>query len=69
MTAVLKLLQDIASHPKVETTVTPEQLSDLMKRTDLCRLTSRMEELAEPAGSSASTRSDTQTESSRLAAS
>jgi len=40
--------------PRVETSVTPEQLRDLMKKTDLKRLTNRMEELAEPAGASAS---------------
>jgi hypothetical protein len=55
MTAVLQLLQDIVGHLKVRTSVTPEQLRDLMKKTDLRRLTNRMEELAEPAGSSAST--------------
>jgi hypothetical protein len=31
MTAVLQLLQDIAQHPEVQTSVTPEQLRDLMK--------------------------------------
>jgi uncharacterized membrane protein len=51
MTAVLQLLQDIASHLKVETCVTPEQLRDLMKKTDVRRLMSRMDELAEPATS------------------
>ena len=35
MTAVLQLLQDIASHLRVQTSVTPEQLRDLMKKTDL----------------------------------
>ena len=69
MTAVLQLLQDIASHLRVETSVTPEQLHDLMKRTDLKRLTNRMEELAEPAGASASTNSDAEAESPRAAAS
>ena len=68
MTAVLQLLQDIASHLRVETSVTPEQLRDLMKKTDLKRLTNRMEELAEP-GASASTNSDAETESPRAAAS
>ena len=48
MTAVLQLLQDIARHLAVQTTVTPEQLHDLMKKTDVRRLTNRMEELAEP---------------------
>ena len=57
MTAVLQLLQDIARHLDIQTTVTPEQLRDLMKKTDLRRLTNRMEELAEPATSSASTAS------------
>jgi uncharacterized membrane protein len=49
MRAVLQLLQDIAQHLAVQTTVTPEQLRDLMTKTDLRRLTDRMEELAEPA--------------------
>jgi uncharacterized membrane protein len=53
MTAVLQLLQDIARHLQVDTTVTPEQLRDLMKKTDLQRLTDRMEELAEPAATTA----------------
>ena len=48
MTAVLQLLQDIASHLEVRTSVTPEQLRDLMKQTDLRRLTDRMDELAAP---------------------
>jgi uncharacterized membrane protein len=54
MTAVLQLLQDIARHLDVHTTVTPEQLRDLMKKTDVRRLTDRMEELAEPTVTSAS---------------
>ena len=54
MTAVLQLLQDIARHLDVETSVTPEQLRDLMQKTDLRRLTSRLDELAEPAASDAS---------------
>src|SRR5688572_6528341 len=49
MTAVLQLLQDIARHLAVQTSVTPEQLRDLMKKTDLGRLTTRLDELAEPA--------------------
>lgn len=44
MTAVLRLLRDIASHLNVESTVTSEQLRDLAKRTDLHQLTSRMAE-------------------------
>ena len=64
MTAVLQLLQDLARHLTVQTTVTPEQLRDLMKKTDLRRLTNRMEELAEPATPPASAASDSSAESS-----
>ena len=49
MTAVLQLLQDIATHLDVRTSVTPEQLRDLMQKTDLGRLTDRLEELTHPA--------------------
>jgi len=49
MTAVLQLLEDIARHLDVRTSVTPEQLRDLAKKTDVPHLTTRMEELAEPA--------------------
>jgi uncharacterized membrane protein len=48
MTAVLQLLQDIARHLEVETSVTPERLRDLMKKTDLHRLTRQLDELVEP---------------------
>ena len=48
MTAVLQLLQDIARHLDVQTSITADQLRDLMKKTDVRRLTNRMEELAEP---------------------
>ena len=58
MTAVLQLLQDIALHLGVQTSVTPDQLRDLMRKTDLRRLTSRLEELAEPATSTLSIESD-----------
>jgi uncharacterized membrane protein len=54
MTAVLQLLQDLARHLEVQTTQTPEQLRDLMEKTDLRRLTTRMEELAQPATPAAS---------------
>jgi hypothetical protein len=47
VTAVLQLLQDIAHHLEVQTSVTSEQLRDLMKKTDLRRLPNRLEELAE----------------------
>ncbi len=52
MTAVLQLLQDIAQHLDVKTSVTSEQLRDLMKKTDLRRLTNRLEELEAPVTSS-----------------
>ena len=61
MTAVLQLLQDIAKHSDVQSTVTPEQLRDLMKKTDLRHLTNRMEELAEPVPPPASTAADATT--------
>ena len=48
MTAVLQLLQDIARHLDARTSVTGEQLRDLMQKTDLRHLTDRMDELAEP---------------------
>jgi len=44
MTAVLRLLRDIAKHLDVATTVTAEQLRDLAKKTDIHKLTDRMEE-------------------------
>ena len=69
MTAVLQLLQNLASHLRVEMSVTPEPLRDLMKKTDLKRLTNRMEELAEPADASASTKADAGAECPRAAAS
>jgi len=54
MTAVLQLLQDIAVHLKVKTQITPEQLRDLVKKTDLEGLTTRMDELAQPETASTS---------------
>ena len=48
MTTVLQLLEDIARHLNVETSVKPEHLQDLIKKTDLRRLTNRMDELATP---------------------
>ena len=44
MTAVLQLLQDIASHLKVPETVTPDEIRDLVIETDVQRLTRRMDE-------------------------
>ena len=69
MTAVLQLLQDIARHLDVKTTVTPEQLRDLMKKTDLQRLTNRMEELSEPATATADSTTKAGAKSSTAAAS
>ena len=39
MTAVLQLLKDIASHLDVDTSVTTDKLSDLIKKTDVKRMT------------------------------
>ena len=47
MTAVLQLLRDIASHLKVESTVTAEHIRDLVKQTDVHDLTQKMDELGE----------------------
>jgi uncharacterized membrane protein len=65
MTAVLQLLQDIAHHLEVQTSLTSEQLRDLMKKTDRRRLTNRLEELAEPATSA--TRSEASREDLKAA--
>ena len=51
MTAVLQLLQDIAGHLNVRTSVTAAQLHDLTTKTDVGSLTNRMDELAEPPSS------------------
>ena len=51
MTAVLQLLQDIAHHLNVSTTLTPEQLRDLGRKTDLRGLTTRIEEFSAPEAS------------------
>ena len=49
MTAVLRLLQDIARHLDVKVSLTGDQISDLVKKTDIQSLADRMEELAEDA--------------------
>ena len=43
MTAVLRLLLDIAAHLDVKTTVTREQLRDLMEKTDVHALTTKLD--------------------------
>jgi uncharacterized membrane protein len=52
MTAVLRLLHDIANHLKVEGTLTVEQVNDLMKQTDIHQLTTDVEKLQVSDGSS-----------------
>jgi uncharacterized membrane protein len=49
MTAVLQLLQDIAMHLKVKGTVTPEQLRDLVKKTDIHTLAEKVEDIPDVA--------------------
>ena len=44
MTAVLQLLQDIAKQLNIKGTVTPEQLRDLAKKTDIHTLAEKLEE-------------------------
>jgi uncharacterized membrane protein len=47
MTAVLRLLQDIARHLDVPLSLSSGQIRDLVKKTDIQSLTDRMEEFAE----------------------
>jgi uncharacterized membrane protein len=47
MTVVLRLLQDIARHLEIPLSVTPDQIRDLVKKTDIDTLTDRMEELSD----------------------
>jgi uncharacterized membrane protein len=49
MTAVLQLLQDIATHLNVKGTVTPEQLRDLVKKTDIHTLAEKVEDFPDVA--------------------
>jgi uncharacterized membrane protein len=56
MTAVLRLLQDIARHLDVAVSLTGDQISDLVKKTDIQSLADRMEELAEDAPQSSGKR-------------
>ena len=48
ITAVLRLLTALAAHLKVTDALTSEQLKDLAAKTDVERLTERMDEMAEP---------------------
>jgi uncharacterized membrane protein len=45
MTAVLVLLQDIAKHLDAKVSLTPDYVLDLAKKTDILKLTKRLEEL------------------------
>ncbi len=49
MTAVLQLLRDIATHLNVKGTVTPEQLRDLVKKTDIHTLAEKVEDFPDVA--------------------
>jgi uncharacterized membrane protein len=48
MTVVLRLLQDIARHLDVKVSVTPDQIRDLVKDTDIHKLTDKLDEIPEP---------------------
>ena len=48
MTAVLRLLRDIATHLDVKGTLTAEQIKDLLKDTDIHSLTTDVDEIASP---------------------
>lgn len=43
MTAVLQLLRDIAGHLKVRTSLTPEQMEDLINKTDVQELAEKVD--------------------------
>ena len=43
MTAVLQLLQDIASHLRVKTRLTPDQLQELLNKTDVEKLAEKVD--------------------------
>ena len=47
MTVVLRLLQDIARDLNVRLSVTPEQIRDLVKKTDVHELTDKVQEIPE----------------------
>jgi uncharacterized membrane protein len=53
MTAVLRLLRDIAAHLGLKHSVTDEQLHDLVKKTDIHELTSTLDETPETGGGQA----------------
>lgn len=60
MTAVLRLLQDIAKHLDIPVTVTPDQIRDLAMETDVHALTHRVDEVADsPADSTVANSSRT----------
>lgn len=48
MTMVLRLLQDIARHLDVKVSVTPDQIRDLVKDTDIHKLTDKLDEIPQP---------------------
>jgi uncharacterized membrane protein len=50
MTIVLRLLQDIAKHFDVKVSVTPRQIVDLIKETDVHDLTVKLEDLPDVGG-------------------
>jgi uncharacterized membrane protein len=56
MTTVLKLLQDIARHLDVKVSVTPDQIRDLVKKTDIHKLTDKMDEIPDAAVGKADSR-------------
>lgn len=58
MTAVLQLLQDIAGHLGVQVSVTPNQIRDLAKKTDLRTVTTKVDEIPEDEAGSPSPAKD-----------
>lgn len=56
MTIVLRLLQDIARHFDVKVSVTPRQIVDLIKKTNVHDLAQKLEDLPDVGGSESSTK-------------
>jgi uncharacterized membrane protein len=48
MTAILQLLDDITTHLKVKVSVTPEQIRELVHKTDVGKLADRLDNIPSP---------------------
>jgi hypothetical protein len=48
MTAILQLLDDITTHLKVKVSVTPDQIRELIHKTDVGKLADRLDRIPSP---------------------